>query len=256
MKAADLDILLQGGEGIMLEYKEALSSSFAREMVALANTAGGRIVLGVRDDGMIKGIADTNELRARIQNIARNCDPPVKILLHRIDFIEKAGTGIKRIRDEARVQGCPEPLFEETGFVTATFFPNPEVRAQAGGQPAGAPELVGTKSALSQAHDGAHETEDSTASVPQVPRKHPASTPQVLAILKAAASGEKTREELQIAAEIKDREHFRKEYLEALLSAELLERTIPDKPRSPKQGYRTTAAGRSVLENSDKESHS
>ena len=177
-------------------------------------------------------------------------------LLHRIDFIEKAGTGIKRIRDEARVQGCPEPLFEETGFVTATFFPNPEVRAQAGGQPAGAPELVGTKSALSQAHDGVHETEDSTASVPQVPRKHPASTPQVLAILKAAASGEKTREELQIAAEIKDREHFRKEYLEALLSAELLERTIPDKPRSPKQRYRTTAGGRSVLENSDKESQS
>jgi len=28
-------------------------------------------------------------------------------LLHRIEFIEKAGTGIKRIRDEARDQGCP-----------------------------------------------------------------------------------------------------------------------------------------------------
>ncbi len=30
-------------------------------------------------------------------------------LLHRIDFIEKAGTGIKRIRDGVRKQGCPEP---------------------------------------------------------------------------------------------------------------------------------------------------
>jgi len=66
-------------------------------------------------------------------------------LLQRIDFIEKAGTGIKRIRDEARVHGCPEPLFEETGFVTVTFFPNPEVRAQAGGQSAEATEQVGTK---------------------------------------------------------------------------------------------------------------
>jgi ATP-dependent DNA helicase RecG len=81
MKAADLDILLQEGEGVMLEYKEALSSSFARELVAFANTAGGRILLGVRDDGTVKGIADTNELRARIQDIARNCDPPIKILL-------------------------------------------------------------------------------------------------------------------------------------------------------------------------------
>ncbi len=52
-------------------------------------------------------------------------------LLHRIEFIEKAGTGIKRIRDEARSQGCPEPAFETSGFFTATFLPNPEVRAQA-----------------------------------------------------------------------------------------------------------------------------
>ena len=84
MKAADLDILLQEGEGAMLEYKESLAASFARELVAFANTAGGKILLGVRDDGSVKGIADTNEIRARIQDIARNCDPPVKILLNRI----------------------------------------------------------------------------------------------------------------------------------------------------------------------------
>jgi len=48
MKAADLDILLQEGEGVMLEYKESLSSSFARELVGFANTAGGRILLGAR----------------------------------------------------------------------------------------------------------------------------------------------------------------------------------------------------------------
>ncbi|NTU73561.1 ATP-binding protein, partial [Candidatus Roizmanbacteria bacterium] len=81
MKAADLDILLQEGEGVMLEYKEGISASFARELVAFTNTAGGRILLGVRDNGSVKGIADTNVLRARIQDIARNCDPPVQILL-------------------------------------------------------------------------------------------------------------------------------------------------------------------------------
>ena len=132
MKAADLDILLQEGEGVMLEYKESLSTSFVRELLALANTVGGRILLGVRDDGTIKGIADTNQMRARIQDIARNCDPPVKRLLHRITFIEKAGTGINRMREDAREQGCPAPAFEENGFFTAIFRPNPEVRAQAG----------------------------------------------------------------------------------------------------------------------------
>ena len=52
------------------------------------------------------------------------------ILIH----IEKAGTGIKRIRDEARAQGCPEPVWEANGFVTAIFRPNPAVRAQAAAQ--------------------------------------------------------------------------------------------------------------------------
>src|SRR3989304_4447058 len=84
MKHLDLDILLQEGEGSMLEYKENLSASFARELVALANTAGGKILLGGRDDGTVKGIPDSNELRARIQDIARNCDPPVKVLVQRI----------------------------------------------------------------------------------------------------------------------------------------------------------------------------
>lgn len=468
MKATDLDILVQEGEGVMLEYKESLSSSVARELVAFANTAGGRILLGVRDDGTVKGIADTNELRARIQDIARHCDPPVKILLqrigdvtvvtvresdakpvqcsdgffwrqgavtqklsraeirdffqqegairfdlsvcprfhypddfdpeklsdwlrkstisrggsaedvlvnieaaertggrlvfrnagvlffareprrffnqayvtcllfkgtskvhvldrkdfaggivsdiedslrfverntrtayrieklqreelpeypvaalreaitnavmhrdwfidganvfveiyddrievtspgglpkgmlpedlgsksvrrnpliadllHRIAFIEKAGTGIRRMREGARNQGYPEPRFSVGSFFSAVFYPFAAMAA---------------------------------ASTLQAPRKYPASSPQVLAILNAAVVGEKTREELQAAAGIKDREHFRKQYLEALLSADLLERTIPDKPRSPRQRYRTTPAGCAVLEKRDKE---
>jgi ATP-dependent DNA helicase RecG len=85
------------------------------------------------------------------KSIRRN--PLIADLLHRIDFIEKAGTGIKRIRDEAHDQGCPEPIFEENGFFAAIFYPNPEVRARAVTQ---RPETtgmdrhqVGTKSAPS-----------------------------------------------------------------------------------------------------------
>lgn len=79
MTQADIDILVQEGEGTTLEFKEALSRSFAREVVALANTIGGRILLGVRDDGIVVGIRDSNALRAQIQDIARNCDPPVRV---------------------------------------------------------------------------------------------------------------------------------------------------------------------------------
>lgn len=55
MRPTDLDILLHEGEGSMLEYKESFSSSLARELVAFANSAGGKILLGVRDDGGSRG---------------------------------------------------------------------------------------------------------------------------------------------------------------------------------------------------------
>jgi ATP-dependent DNA helicase RecG len=45
MKQTDLDILLREGEGAMLEYKESLSSSFARDLVAFANSREGKSFL-------------------------------------------------------------------------------------------------------------------------------------------------------------------------------------------------------------------
>jgi len=459
MRAIDLDILLHEGEGSMLEYKESFSSSLARELVAFANSAGGKILFGVRDDGTVVGVHNSNDLRAKVHDIARNCDPPVKVLveplgkvvvvhvresenkpvqcregffwrqgagtqklsrdeirdffrsegsvrfdltlcskfrypqdfdrdkynawieesgitrkgrvedvlvnieaaersagrlvmrnagvlffaknvyhffpqayvtcllakgrdkvdildrkdfrggvvsdieeslrfierntrtayrieklrredvpeypmralreaitnavmhrdyfeaganvfveiyddrievsnpgglpkgltraefgtrsirrnaliadlLQRISFIEKAGTGIRRMREEAKKNGCPEPTFEANGFFTATFRPRME----------------------------------------QVPHKYrtstPQVTPQVRAVLNAVAQDGKTRDALQRASKIKDRQHFRKRYLEPLLAADWLEMTIPDKPRSSKQKYRTTELGLEIL---------
>ena len=75
----------------------------------------------------------------------------------------------------------------------------------------------------------------------------PQLTPQVVVVLRSAATAPRTRAELQNAAGLKDREHFRTTYLEPLLDAGLLEMTIPDKPKSSRQQYRTTAAGVGVL---------
>ena len=75
----------------------------------------------------------------------------------------------------------------------------------------------------------------------------PQVTPQVTRVLELALS-ERPLSELQAAAELKDRVHFLKTYLEPFLLAGWLERTIPDKPRSSKQKYRLTAKGRAVLD--------
>jgi len=52
-------------------------------MVAFANASGGVIYLGINDNGKIKGIETTNKLKSQIQDTARNCDPPVAVLLRK-----------------------------------------------------------------------------------------------------------------------------------------------------------------------------
>ena len=473
MTPGDLDILLQQGEGTTIEFKENLSASFAREMVALANTIGGKILLGVRDDGTVSGIKDSNGLRARVQDIARNCDPPVKVrvepvgrvfavhvresdakpvqcgdgffwrqgavtqklnrneirdffraerviqfdrspcpgfrypgdfdrdkfdtwlrysgitgqpavedvlvnieaaeragkkllfrnagvlffaknvrrffphayitgllakdtdkvhildrkdfsggivadiedalrfverntrtayrieglrrqnvpeypmralreaitnavmhrdwffegsnvfveiytdrieiispgslpkgltpaelgrtsvrrnaliadLLHRIDFIEKAGTGIRRIREEAKRLDCPEPEFASKAFVTVTFRPNPQIRTEA--------EKV--------ENDRVAEGMTPPVAPQDTPRVAPPETPQDRLLW--AMEGEMTGQELRQVLALKDLKHFRKTYLQPALDAGLIEMTLPDKPHSRRQRYRLTPRG-------------
>lgn len=84
------------------------------------------------------------------------------------------------------------------------------------------------------------------AGAPQVPRKLPASAPQVIYILEFCMSPQK-REDIQKHLGLKDREYFRKALLIPFVKEGLLALTIPDKPSSPKQQYITTEEGKELL---------
>ena len=61
MNGKELDAILKEGEGYMIEFKEGFNN-LDKEMVAFANSSGGRIFLGVTDTGEIKGIGVSNGL--------------------------------------------------------------------------------------------------------------------------------------------------------------------------------------------------
>lgn len=58
---------------------------------------------------------------------------------------------------------------------------------------------------------------------------------------------EKAIGDLMKIAKRADRTKFRKQVLNPLLNAHLIEMTFPDKPRSSKQKYRLTEAGKKFL---------
>ena len=77
LNAAELKLLIAEGEGLTVEFKEKYTPRIDRDIVAMANSSGGFILLGVGDDRRVTGEKLTNQMKAEISSLARNCDPHV-----------------------------------------------------------------------------------------------------------------------------------------------------------------------------------
>lgn len=80
----ELALILEEGEGYTLEFKESVNSDFAKELVAFANASGGRIFIGIDDDGHIVGCDTSNKMLSQIQDIASSCDPAIAIEIEKL----------------------------------------------------------------------------------------------------------------------------------------------------------------------------
>ncbi|GAH20212.1 unnamed protein product, partial [marine sediment metagenome] len=86
MNKDELQLILEEGEGYRIEFKESMTS-IDKELVAFANSSGGRIFLGITDDREIKGVKINNKFKSQIQDITNNCQPPIKIILEEFENI-------------------------------------------------------------------------------------------------------------------------------------------------------------------------
>jgi len=70
--------LIFEGEGVSLDFKKTISSceKIARTMVSFANNKGGRLLIGVADDGTIKGVKSEDEERYMITRAAHLFSKP------------------------------------------------------------------------------------------------------------------------------------------------------------------------------------
>ena len=148
-------------------------------------------------------------------SILRN--PLIAGAFHRTGAVEVWGRGTNRVIEACSAHGIAPPEFSgQAGVVTVTF------RAAVGPEAVKEPSRhqVGTKSALSR-----H----------QVQVIESARDPRPIAALMELCGRS-------------DRTKFRDQVIRPLMEAGLLEMTIPDKPRSSKQRYRTTPLGQRLLE--------
>ncbi|NLK96783.1 MAG: histidine kinase [Epulopiscium sp.] len=90
MNKSELLEIINNGENSYIEFKEESikPKDLAEEIIAFANSEGGTILIGVADDGTIKGVADVN-IEEKIMNICRNnCIPNIIPIYEQIDVDE------------------------------------------------------------------------------------------------------------------------------------------------------------------------
>jgi predicted HTH transcriptional regulator len=71
--------LIFEGEGVTVDFKKTITrcDKIARTMVSFANNKGGRLLIGVADDGTIKGVKHEDEERYMINKAAQLYTRPV-----------------------------------------------------------------------------------------------------------------------------------------------------------------------------------
>lgn len=170
--------------------------------------------------------AGMTEADLGIKSIPRN--PLLFGMLYRMDAVEHIGSGIKRIRNLCMDYGVAEPRIEVSEhWFTMTFLRPVDRHEIKASDEAGRPEIT---------------------SVPSLSQACPKSVPSELAemIMKAATSPVDMLTLMSLAGHT-NRTRFRKTILQPMIDANLMELTIPDKPRSSKQRYRLSELGRELI---------
>ncbi len=84
--------LIFEGEGVKLDFKKKITSceKIARTMVAFANNKGGRLLIGVDDDGSIRGVKSEDEERYMIAKAAQlYTNPPLDPIFEEVYIDDK-----------------------------------------------------------------------------------------------------------------------------------------------------------------------
>lgn len=92
MTLQELTQLASLGEGRMLEFKRRVPrpERITKELIAFANTTGGRLLLGVDDDGSVVGVRDAEEEEFALRRALNNhSDPPLSFNTERVPITNK-----------------------------------------------------------------------------------------------------------------------------------------------------------------------
>lgn len=200
--------------------REAIANAMCHRDYTIA---GGAVSVAMYDDRLEIGNPGTLHFGLTPERLtqaheSRPWNPTIAQVLYRAGIIERWGTGTLNIMDWCRENHAPVPTWEErAGSVVITFLPAMEFDTDLGGQ---------------TAQDTMQDTMQDTVYVST-------EIARLLPYCRAPIS----RKDLMALLKLNNVDNFRLVYLHPAIEANLIERTLPDKPQSKHQQYRLTEKG-------------
>lgn len=99
MDTKDLEALITAGESSHVEFKESFSDAVIETLAAMANASGGKILIGIRDDGSVCGIApDKPNVASWINDIKMKTSPALFPAIE-VTSIQRTHIAVVSIKD-------------------------------------------------------------------------------------------------------------------------------------------------------------
>ena len=81
-------------ENVDIEYKRMYVPELRKDIVAFANTEGGKLYIGVNDDGTIIGIGDTDDTMLRLAGSLKDSIAPDIMPFVQIRAVDECGKNV------------------------------------------------------------------------------------------------------------------------------------------------------------------
>ena len=211
------------------------------------NEPGASILVDVYEDRVEisnPGSWPTSLDRSRFGKLSYRRNPVIADIFQRMDEVEKVGSGIRRMREQCKKNGNPEPIFDFEGGFFSVEFPKRELKEDEKSSPDKQPQK--TEQQRTSSGQVADKYRTSTGQPTDKLRAEVSDLPKALKLLRYCKKAKKIKAMMGHLS-LKHRETFLKKYVHPLSKAKYLQMTDPSSPNSPKQTYQTTPKGLKLL---------
>lgn len=124
MKNETTDILklIKAGEGQDIEFKVAFSPEIGKTICAFANTNSGTLLVGVADDGTIKGVGTS--LEEKIASVAHSCKPSIYPEIRKVPHDGRLVLVVQVPHSDAVLHSCGNIAYRRVGSTDRPIAPD------------------------------------------------------------------------------------------------------------------------------------